>query len=193
MWSAGCLLTAPHVPWTEPDRARHEDPGESHEGRHGHLPPHRHHRQTLRCGSAAQLRGHDPDVPGEGRGRALAWPPAHISRCPSASGGLGQAQNLLSSLAWSQTPSFFSGDSFGTQGTSVGLAGGPGGASEEKFWKLSLTHLSPPSLLCLLPLLSLPLNFSGFLHRRNWLVCSHARLLMSQCPFLNYPGLGHRF
>ena len=59
-WDEGTLLmmrsaplTAACAPHTEPDRAGHEDPGKGHEGGHGHLPPHRHHRQALRLGSAA--------------------------------------------------------------------------------------------------------------------------------------------
>nr|XP_023404818.1 intermediate filament family orphan 1 isoform X6 [Loxodonta africana] len=47
----------------QPVRAGHKDPGEGHEGGHGHLPPHRHHSQTVRRGSAAQLRGYDQNVP----------------------------------------------------------------------------------------------------------------------------------
>lgn len=56
------------------DRPGLQDSGESQAGGHGHLQADRHHGQTVRCGSATQLRGHVKDVqrqsgqvaPGEG-------------------------------------------------------------------------------------------------------------------------------
>lgn len=49
---------------TEPVRSGHQDPGESHEGGHGHLPQDRHHGSPLRRGSAEELRERHSDVPG---------------------------------------------------------------------------------------------------------------------------------
>lgn len=49
---------------TEPVRSGHQDPGESHEGGHGHLPQDRHHSSPLRRGSAEELRERHADVPG---------------------------------------------------------------------------------------------------------------------------------
>lgn len=43
-------------------RLGHQDPGESQEGRHGHLPADRHHSQAVRRGPAAELGGHVQDV-----------------------------------------------------------------------------------------------------------------------------------
>lgn len=54
---------APFFP-SGPVRSGQQDPGEGHEGGHGHLPPHRHHSSSLRCGPAEELRGPDSDVPG---------------------------------------------------------------------------------------------------------------------------------
>ncbi len=44
------------------DRPGLQDSGEGQAGGHGHLPADRHHGQTVRCGSATQLRGHVKDV-----------------------------------------------------------------------------------------------------------------------------------
>lgn len=71
-WECSCQFSFP-LPSVPPPtsmlsaelvRAGQQDPGESHEGGHGHLPQDRYHGSSLRCSSAEELWRCDPDVPG---------------------------------------------------------------------------------------------------------------------------------
>lgn len=75
--------------------AGHQDPGEGHEGGHGHLPAHRHHCQAVRRGAAAELRGHDQDVSGEKRLLLLQAQPSALGRRVPEGGRRDNASPLL--------------------------------------------------------------------------------------------------